>query len=311
VRLGVALLKDRNGRIDLNLPVSGSLDDPQFSIRALVWKAIVNILLKVATSPFALLGAMFGGGEELQYVDFAPGSATLADAQTNKLNKLTKALYERPALNLEISGSADTVADREALARQNLRNKINSLRAQELTARGKPVPVAGELKLEDSDYDRLLRKAYNEAFKTTPERALREARTAAAATNAAGAASAATSVASRPAEITKGAMQLAQGLSGKTATLTRGAVASPGSAAAPAKPKTEDELIRDELEQRLMTTTSATDDDLRGLMQERAETVEKLLLGTGKVTAERLFLVAPKPVDPSVKGAAQATFSLN
>jgi hypothetical protein len=313
VKLAVALLKDRNGRIDLNLPVSGSLDDPKFSIGGLVWQAIANILIKAATSPFSLLGAMFGGGEELQYVDFTPGAATLDAAQTNKLNTLAKALYERPALNLEISASIDS-GDREMVSRRKLRDRMKSLRMQELAARGKPVPALSEFQLDPGDYERLLRQAYKEAFKIEPQRALREAREAAAATNAPAASAAILAGARQSVEIARGAMQLMQSPSGATAAKaappnTSNVAAGPG--AAPGKPRTEDELVLEEMEQRLMAASPATDDDLRGLMQQRCLAVQTFLIDSGKVAAERVFLVAPKPVDPAAKGLARATFSLD
>jgi len=311
VKLAVALLKDRNGRINLDLPVSGSLDDPKFSIAGLMWKAVVNILVKAATSPFSLLGAMFGGGEELQYVDFQPGIAMLDTAQTNKLNTLAKALYQRPALNLEISASVDAAADRELLARQKLQDKIKSLRMQELAARGKPVPSLSELKLEPGDYERLLRQTYKDAFKIDPERALREARAAAAATNAPAAPATTRPGVGQSTEIAKGATQLVQASSGMASGKATPPNPPAGSNAAPAKPKSEHDLVLDELEQRLMTAAPATDDDLRELMQQRSLSVQKFLLDSGKVTAERLFPVAPKPVDPAVKGMARATFSLD
>jgi hypothetical protein len=113
----------------------------------------------------------------------------------------------------------------------------------------------------------------------------------------------------RPAETQKGGAQLIQGAVARPATLPE----STGTAAtkAPARPKTEDELVREELESRLTPTIRATDDDLRDLMQQRAQTVQKFLLDSGKVTAERLFLVAPRPVDPAAKGTPRVTFSLN
>ena len=75
IKLAVALLKDRNGVIDLNLPVSGSLDDPKFRLGPIIWKVFVNILEKAVTAPFALLGALFGGGPDLQFIDFHPGTS--------------------------------------------------------------------------------------------------------------------------------------------------------------------------------------------------------------------------------------------
>ena len=73
-RFAIALLKDRNGVIDVDLPVTGSLDDPQFKLGPLIWKAALNLLTKIATAPFALLGSLFGGGEQMNFIDFRPGS---------------------------------------------------------------------------------------------------------------------------------------------------------------------------------------------------------------------------------------------
>ena len=121
VRLAIAILKDRNGQILLDVPVEGSLDDPQFRVRKVIFHTLLNILEKAATSPFSLLGAVFGGGgEELSYQDFAPGSAVLSLANEKKLDSLVKGLYERPGLQLEIAGSVDPEADRDSLRHASL-----------------------------------------------------------------------------------------------------------------------------------------------------------------------------------------------
>lgn len=119
VLLAVSLLKDRHGVIDINLPVSGSLSDPEFSIGGVIVRVIVNLLAKAVTSPFALIGAAFGGGsgEDLGYVEFAPGTATLAPAAKDKIATVAKALNDRPSLKLEISGRIDPASD-EAGARR-------------------------------------------------------------------------------------------------------------------------------------------------------------------------------------------------
>ena len=85
LKLAVALLKDRNGVIDLGLPVTGSLDDPQFKLGPLIWKVVVNLVTKAATAPFALLGRLFGGGEQMNLIDFKPGSAALEPDEQGKL----------------------------------------------------------------------------------------------------------------------------------------------------------------------------------------------------------------------------------
>jgi hypothetical protein len=115
IKLAAALLKDRNGVIDLNLPVGGSLDDPTFRVGPVIWKAFVGLLGRIVTSPFRALGALFGGGEELAFVDFKPGAAELDAAQVEKLDKLSKALLERPQLRLDIPMTVATDADAAAL----------------------------------------------------------------------------------------------------------------------------------------------------------------------------------------------------
>jgi uncharacterized protein involved in outer membrane biogenesis len=107
VKLAVALLKDRNGVIDLNIPVSGSLDDPKFSVFSIIMQVIVNLLEKAATAPFALLGAIFGGGEQLQYIEFDYGSAEIKGESATNLNSLIKALQNRPSIKIDIEGYVD------------------------------------------------------------------------------------------------------------------------------------------------------------------------------------------------------------
>jgi Domain of Unknown Function (DUF748) len=112
IRLAVALLKDRNGVIDLNLPVSGSIDDPKFKVGPIIWKLFTGLLTKMVTAPFAALSSLFGGhSEDLAYVDFMPGSPVLNSSEADKLAKLAQALVERPQLKLNIPLTVITDAD--------------------------------------------------------------------------------------------------------------------------------------------------------------------------------------------------------
>ena len=121
VHLAIALLKDRDGRIVLDIPVSGSLDDPQFNLGGVLYRALETALAKIVTSPFAALGALFGGkGEELSFQEFQPGSTNLLPAAMANLDILAKGLYDRPELQLEIEGSADPAADLTALRLEKL-----------------------------------------------------------------------------------------------------------------------------------------------------------------------------------------------
>lgn len=124
VKLAVALLADRQGVIDLDLPISGSLNDPQFRIGPVIFKIIANLIGKALTSPFSLLASAFGGGEEMSSVPFAPGSATLAPEAQKNLGKVVKALTDRPALKLTVTGMASLQAEREGLQRERLQQMV-------------------------------------------------------------------------------------------------------------------------------------------------------------------------------------------
>lgn len=115
VKLAVALLKDSEGRIDVRIPVSGSLDDPQFSLGGLVWRAIGNLIVKAVTSPFRLLASAGGGREDLGYVEFAPGSAVLDANAQGKLADIVKVLADKPSINLDIVGRVDPDKDESGL----------------------------------------------------------------------------------------------------------------------------------------------------------------------------------------------------
>ncbi len=160
VRLAIALLKDRHGEIHLDLPVSGSLDDPEFSVWKIVLQIFVNLISKAATAPFALLGALIGGGEELGYLEYDPGSAIVADANIPKIEKLTKALYERPSLKLEIEGHVDIEKDREGLRQREFTRKLKVQKFNQRLKQGQPSIPADELNLEPAEYEPYLKLAY-------------------------------------------------------------------------------------------------------------------------------------------------------
>ena len=125
VRLAVGLLKDRRGRIDIDMPVRGDLNEPDFRYGRVVLNALVNLLTKVVTSPFSALGGLVGGGgEDLQFVEFQAGSDSLAEPEQRKLESIAKALEERPALRVDVTGVADPVRDRQALALQKIADEV-------------------------------------------------------------------------------------------------------------------------------------------------------------------------------------------
>jgi hypothetical protein len=138
LKLAVALLRDRNGVIDLDLPITGSLDDPQFRIGPIIWKVFVNLLEKAVTAPFSLLGHLFGGGDQVNVIEFAPGSATLDPAALARLDSITKALDARPGLELDVPTTFSTATDTPALAQERLQTL---LRERAGVAAGAPLPT--------------------------------------------------------------------------------------------------------------------------------------------------------------------------
>ncbi len=161
-KIAVALLKDRNGVIDLDLPMTGSLDDPKFSIWPIVWKVLVNVIEKAATAPFALLGHLFGGGEHMNIVEFAPGSAELDQPAKEQLAALVKAMTERPQLKLDVPIMYSTSIDRPRMAAKVLHQEL--LTRVQNTREGKKHPdSAGEVALADPQkHFKLLIEQYRE-----------------------------------------------------------------------------------------------------------------------------------------------------
>lgn len=170
VLFAVALLRDRNGVIDVNLPIGGSLDDPDFSVGGIVFKVIVNIIAKAVTAPFTLLGSLFGGGEELSNLAFDSGSAAIAPSGESKLKSLASALAERPALKLEITGWSDD-SDRSGLQHAMLARKVRAIKMQDQAAHGVSESTAN-ITVTPDEYPALLKRAYQAEKFAKPRNAL-------------------------------------------------------------------------------------------------------------------------------------------
>lgn len=172
VLLAVALLKDSSGNIDINLPISGSLDDPQFSVGGIILKVIVNTLTKAVTAPFKLLASAFGGGEDLSYVGFAPGSSVLDDKAKSSIATLVKALSDRPALKMDIIGRADPKSDEDGLRQAWVDRQLRRAKARDAGGRGKQ-PDSDSIKLTDADRAKYLKKVYSDTkIKDKPRNAI-------------------------------------------------------------------------------------------------------------------------------------------
>ena len=161
VRLAVALLKDRRGVIDINLPIAGSLDDPEFKIWHAVWKVLGNLVLKAVTEPFSLFASAFAGGDDVSKIVFASGAATLDATAQKRLGVVAKVLHERPGVSFEIGGEAEPRREREELRRYLYERKLKARRIAELVKAGAPVPASlDDLALDAADRPRLVAAAY-------------------------------------------------------------------------------------------------------------------------------------------------------
>ncbi len=237
VKLGVALLKDRNGEIHLDIPVSGSLNDPKFSIWGVVWQIIGNLITKAVTSPFALLGSVFGGGADLQYMEFDPGRATLSAADLKKIDALVGALSSKPSLKLEIAGYVDPEADREGLKQFLLQRKVKAQKLNAMLKQSAAAVPVDEVTVAPGEYERYLTLAYRAEKFPKPRNFI-------------------------------------------------GMLKS---------------LPVPEMEKLILTHIEAGNEQLRQLASQRANAVKEAILRSGKVDAERLFIVEPKSLTPEKK----------
>jgi hypothetical protein len=164
VRLAVSLLKNSKGEIDVNIPISGSLSDPQFSVGALVWTAIVHLLERAVTAPFSLIANAFGGKnpEELGYVEFDPGSATLSDASKEKLDTIAKALADKPSITLEISARVDPALDEPGLRSAYVDRQVRLAKMKD-ASEDNPNINPMSIPISADEYSKFLTKAYKSA----------------------------------------------------------------------------------------------------------------------------------------------------
>lgn len=243
VLFAVALLKDKNGVIDVSLPIGGSLDDPDFSVGGIIVKVIVNFVEKAVTAPFALLGSLVGGGEELAFVEFEPGSAALDADDEKKLGALAKALDERPGLKLDVSGRVEPQADRDGLKHAAVERQIKAAKLKDTGGKSANALTVDETTIAPDERDRYLTEAYKSAKFTRPRNAI-------------------------------GLLK---------------------------------DLPPPEMEQLMLANAEVGEGDLRQLANARAQAAKGWLVETGKIAADRVFIVSPKTGADDVKDQGKAT----
>lgn len=163
VKLAISLLKNTRGQIDVNLPVSGSLSNPEFSVGGLIWHAVLNLIAKAVTSPFTLLANAFGGGgEDLGYVEFAPGSYDLTDAQQQKLDTVVKMLTEKASIRLDLIGRVDPAKDTPGLRDAYVERLVRQQKLKDVVGQGESIDPMS-VKVDQAEYSKYLTRAYKAA----------------------------------------------------------------------------------------------------------------------------------------------------
>lgn len=174
VNLAIALLKDRKGEIHLDLPVTGRTDDPKFSIWGLIGQVLKNLLVKAATSPFALLSSLTGSGQDFSVVRFAAGSTKLPAEEEQKLGQLAKALADRPGLKVEIKGFVDKEKDPEGYRQELLGRKLRNEKFLYLVKeqQAKDGENAETVQVQAGEYSKFLKAAYKKEKFPKPRNAI-------------------------------------------------------------------------------------------------------------------------------------------
>jgi len=166
VKLAVALLADRHGVIDLDLPITGSLNDPHFSLGSVIFKVIGNVIGKALTAPFSLLGKAFSGiahSAETTVVSFWPGSSRLTPESREQLVHTAQALLDKPNLHLTISGAANLDAERESVQQERLASQLRAERRRQALSKGQALPADEGAAFTAEERATLLREVYKRA----------------------------------------------------------------------------------------------------------------------------------------------------
>jgi len=160
LKLAIALLKDRHGVIDIDLPISGSLDDPQFRLGPLILKTLGNLIVKAVTAPFSLIAKAFGGGDEASYLEFPSGLSRVSAKGLAKLQAIATALRERPALSFEIEGLADPQSDKAGLREDLYERKLRAQKRRALAEAGQTAPPGDQLVVDAGERPHLIEAVY-------------------------------------------------------------------------------------------------------------------------------------------------------
>jgi hypothetical protein len=295
VRLGVALLKDTEGRIVIDVPVKGSTSDPSFGVGRVVGRVIVNLLTKAAVSPFALLGSIFGGGgDELAYQEFNPGSTEIKPGEEKKLETMVKALTNRPGLSLDLQGSYDPAVDAPALKQVKFADSVRRAIWEQKRASNPNTPPPAELEITPEDEAAMIKRIYDDRYPPG--------------TRFGAPLPPAPEMLPAPPPPDGALARLFGSLTGRAEREAR-AVQEENARRLAEHAKALETAVAaglplEDMRKRLIEETEVDENDLRNLAQARAQKVRDYFASVGKISPDRLFLAKDKPDAPKeVKGA--------
>ncbi|MHC1730366.1 MAG: DUF748 domain-containing protein [Syntrophobacteraceae bacterium] len=273
--LAVALLADSNGRIDLGLPVTGDLNDPQFSIAPLIWKAFTNIITKAVTAPFRALAGLFGGGEQkLDSIQFDPGKAELMPPENEKLKKVAEGLKAKSQLMVVVQGRYSAEADGIQLKELNLRREVNGRLGNKPAPGTDPEP----LDFSNSNVRKALEKVFEDRF---GEKALDDVSRAVEKGEI------------RPRDIKAEAAERKKtkkgGVFSRALTAAKVDKIIPGM-----KSPAESELLAGELYYRLVESAPLPEEELKQLASQRGQAISAEIQRAGQIQNTRVQTAAPE-----------------
>jgi uncharacterized protein involved in outer membrane biogenesis len=165
VKFAVSLLQDTKGEIALGIPVTGNLDDPNFSLGTVILSVLKNLIMKAVSAPFTLLGALLPQGVgEIDRVEMNYASGKITDAGVKKLDAVAKILHDRPNLELDLQSNVDPETGKEILTQSLFETKIKSQKMKELIKRGEVVVSVDQVTVTPDEYEKYLKAAYEEDF---------------------------------------------------------------------------------------------------------------------------------------------------
>jgi len=288
IELALAVLKDRNGVIDIGLPVSGNLDSPKFDYGEVIRKAIGRVLGNIVSAPFKALAGLFGGGGEdtrLGSVDFEPGSVSIAPPEREKLDAVARALKERPQLRLVVPPTYASAGDRPALKSRTVRAELLRRMGTELAPGEEPGPIDPD----DPRAQHAIQALFSARY--APAVFSELARRARAEPQAAGAHEPAAEPAAAASENSEGGSAVAA--SGNSGSGSAAAVSSNGGSGSAAAASLGGDFYRRLLD-RLIAEQTVEEADLKRLAERRGQAVVAALTGPGGVSAERVALGEPQ-----------------